>query len=325
MSKKIAIIGAGQLGSRHLQGIAQSSFDISIEVVEPFEVSRKIAQDRFYQIKNREKVTDISFYDSIEKLSNKLDLVIIATNTDVRFNVVKELLDRKDVLNLVLEKVLFQSIDEYYMIEKLLEENSVECWVNHSRRMFPFYKQLKEELKDANQISYNFQGGDWGLGCNGLHFIDHLSYLSDATNLTINNSLLNDKIYNSKRKGFIEFNGLLTGKLDNHLFSLYSNSKKSSGILSIVSDMLTATIDEVKGKITISKLNNQWNEEVIETKIVYFQSELSNILIEDILIENSCNLPTYKEAMNLHIPFIKSLLNHMQKVTGQEHKICPIT
>jgi len=323
--KKIAIIGAGQLGSRHLQGIAQSSFDISIEVVEPFEVSRKIAQDRFYQIENRKKITDISFYDAIEKLSDDIDLVIIATSADVRFKVVKELLDKKNVLNIVLEKVLFQSIDEYYIIEKLLEENNVECWVNHPRRMFPFYKQLKEELKDANQIAYNFQGGDWGLGCNGLHFIDHLSYLSNATNLTINNNLLDNDIYDSKREGFIEFNGLLTGSLNNHVFSLYSNAEKSSGILSIVSDVLTVTIDEGKGKIIMTKRDNQWQEEVIETKIVYFQSELSNILIEDILIKKTCDLPTYKEALNLHVPFIKSLLNHMHTVTGEEHKLCPIT
>ena len=44
--KKIVIIGAGQLGSRHLQGIAQSSFDIAIEVIEPYETSRETAKVR---------------------------------------------------------------------------------------------------------------------------------------------------------------------------------------------------------------------------------------------------------------------------------------
>ncbi len=37
MMSKIAIIGAGQLGSRHLQGLAKSDIKISIEVVEPLD------------------------------------------------------------------------------------------------------------------------------------------------------------------------------------------------------------------------------------------------------------------------------------------------
>ena len=42
--KKIALIGAGQLGSRHLQGLAKSDLCLSIEVVEPFEGSKNIAK-----------------------------------------------------------------------------------------------------------------------------------------------------------------------------------------------------------------------------------------------------------------------------------------
>ena len=325
MIKKIVIIGAGQLGSRHLQGIAQSNFDISIEIVEPFESSREVAEERYYQIENRDKVKEIYFYDSIDKLSDKIDLVIIATGANVRSKIIIELLSKKDVLNIVLEKILFQTIEEYKVIEKLLNNTNTLCWVNHPRRMFPFYKSLKEELSEAKQISYNIQGGDWGIGCNGLHFIDHLAYLTNSKDLKIDNKFLDNKIYESKRKGFIEFNGSLIGRLDNNVFSLYASSEKSPIKLNIASDILTANIDEAKGKIIISRKNNNWDEESIEEKIVYFQSELSNILIEDILIKKKCYLPTYKEAMNLHVTFIKSLLDHMEKVTKKTHKLCPIT
>jgi len=323
--KKIGIIGAGQLGSRHLQGISQSNFDISIEVVEPFTSSREIAEERYKEMGNNNHVKDIQFFDNIQKLSNSLDLVIVATGADVRTKVVTELLNTKNVNNLILEKVLFQTIEEYFIIEKLLEETNTKCWVNHPRRMFPIYKDLKLKLKDATQISYNFQGGDWGLGCNALHFIDHLSYLGNSTNLSLENKYLENKIYESKRKGFVEFNGLLTGKISNHTFSLYSNAQETASIFSIVSDVLIAYINENSGEINIATKENNWKWEVQKEKIVYFQSELSNILIEDILIKNKCDLPTYKEAMDLHVPFIKCLLNHMENVTGQKHKLCPIT
>jgi hypothetical protein len=92
-----------------------------------------------------------------------------------------------------------------------------------------------------------------------------------------------------------------------------------------VSDTLVATIDEGAGIINISKKEDAWKNEIIKEKIIYFQSELSNILIEDLLVNNVCSLPTYKESMNLHIVFIKSLLNHMNKINGKDNKLCPIT
>ena len=173
--KKIAIIGAGQLGSRHLQGIAQSKINIDIEVVEPFEQSRIMAKDRYYEIENRKNINNIHFYESIKELSTNLDIVIVATGANVRSKIVIELLKLKQVKYLILEKVLFQTIEEYFIVEKILKETNTLCWVNHTRRMFPFYTKLKQLFKNSEQISYNYQGGDWGVGCNALHFIDHLA------------------------------------------------------------------------------------------------------------------------------------------------------
>jgi len=316
--KKVVIIGAGQLGSRHLQGIAQSEIAIDIEIVEPFETSRKIAEERYYEIENRNNINSINFYSSINELSDNLDLVIVATGANVRFKVVSELLEKKNVENLVLEKVLFQQIDEYEKTDKLLAETNTKCWVNHPRRMFPVYSKLKELLDGSTQISYNFQGGNWGLGCNGLHFIDHLAFLVNSTNIEINNSQLDNKIYESWRAGFVEFNGLLSGKID-------SNAQSAPLVFTIVSDKVVAKIFEEEGKIELQLKENNWQKEVMEEKVIYFQSELSQVIVSDLLVNKSTLLPTYKESQELHIPFIKSLISHMDKVDNKNNKICPIT
>ena len=323
--KKVAIIGAGQLGSRHLQGIAQSTFDISIEVVEPFDSSRQTAQQRYEEIKNNSHVKEISFLEGIDALSDYLDLVIIATGADVRSKVIKELLSKKKVSNLVLEKVLFQSVEEYDEIETLLEKTQTECWVNHPRRMYPFYEKLKEELAQANQVSYSVQGGAWGIGCNALHFIDHLAFLVGSENLKINADFLDQKIYDSKRKGFIEFNGLLVGGIDAHTFSLYSNANNAPVVFSIVSDSVSYKINEGSGEIEIAKADENWVWKKSQEKIIYYQSELSQLFIEDILIKRSVSLPTYTQAKALHIPFINTLLDKIEKVTGKREKVCLIT
>lgn len=322
---KIALIGAGQLGSRHLQGLAKSSIEISIEVVEPFEKAREVAQQRYDEIKNNPKISSVDFFESIDELSDTLDIVIIATNADVRSKIIKELFSKKQVRNLILEKVLFQTIEEYHNVEKLFEETSTKCWVNHPRRMFPFYQALKNEIKDSEQISYMVQGGAWGLGCNGLHFIDHLAFLSDNTDLKIDNDFLHPHVYESKRTNHVEFNGLLKGRIGNHIFSLYSDKEYAPASITITTDTLTAFIDEANGYTRIARKSNDWKWEESNQKIVYFQSELSNILIEKIITAESCDLPDYNEAMKLHIPFIQALLSHMQSVDGEVLTLCPIT
>lgn len=322
---KIVLIGAGQLGSRHLQGLAKSSMEISIEVVEPFEKSREVAQQRYEEIEKNPKISSIDFFESIDELSEALDVVIIATNADVRSQIIKELFSKKRVKNLILEKVLFQTVEEYVEVKKLLIETSTKCWVNHPRRMFPFYQSLKNEIKNSEQISYMVQGGAWGLGCNGLHFIDHLSFLSDSAELNIDNDFLHPHIYEAKRVNYVEFNGLLKGRIGNHIFALYSDKEYTPVTLTVTTDTLTAFIDEANGYTRIARKRNDWKWEESTQKIVYFQSELTNLLIEKIITTGSCDLPDYDEAMKLHIPFVQALLSHMENVDGQVLTLCPIT
>ena len=323
--KTIAIIGAGQLGSRHLQGIAQCRFDISIEIVEPFKFSRNIAEERYHQIDSNVYVKSIAFFENIGALSSSLDLVIVATGADVRSKVIMELLSSRNVENLVLEKVLFQTLSEYDEVERLLAETSTHCWVNHPRRMFPFYKNLKDELKDAKQVSYSVQGGDWGLGCNGLHFIDHLAYLVDSENLSVESQFLDNTLYDSKRKGFIEFAGLLVGSIDDHTFSLHANHSGGAMLFSIATDTIALKIDEGQGQIEIARKDEGWTWNKVEEKIVYFQSELSQILAEELLLKNETTLPTFTQAKALHVPFLNALFDKMEHITKETHQICAIT
>lgn len=321
----IALIGAGQLGSRHLQGLAKSSIEISIEVVEPFEKSREVAKQRYEEIKTNHNIDSIHFYECMDQLSDTLDVVIIATNADVRSSIIKELLSKKTVRNLILEKVLFQTVHEYQDVKKILEETSTKCWVNHPRRVFPFYQKLKNEIKGSDQVSYMVQGGAWGIGCNGLHFIDHLSFLSDNSELIIDNDFLHPHIYEAKRASYVEFNGLLKGRIGNHIFALYSDKEPVPGSITITTDTLTAFIDEANGYVRIARKSNGWKWEESQQKIVYFQSELTNTVVEEIISKGSCALPTYDQAMKLHIPFLQALLSHMESVDGQVYTLCPIT
>lgn len=120
--KKISIIGAGQLGSRHLQALMLIDFDVELEIVEPFKASRETAQQRAAEMPANGHIKSLSFLTKIDELSDELDLVIIATGADIRCQLTKDLLSQKQVKNLVLEKVLFQTINEYDVISDLLQQ-----------------------------------------------------------------------------------------------------------------------------------------------------------------------------------------------------------
>lgn len=155
----ITIIGAGQLGSRHLQGLALIDIPVNIQVLDTSLTSLEVAKERYNQMALNDSIKSISFLQSIDDLPTKLDLVIIATNANVRCFIIKELLAKRTVSDFVLEKVVFQNVSDFEDVTKLFADKGIKAWVNCPRRMFPFYKELKSKLSNDGPISISVQGG----------------------------------------------------------------------------------------------------------------------------------------------------------------------
>ncbi|GET45283.1 Gfo/Idh/MocA family oxidoreductase [Capnocytophaga felis] len=318
---KIGIIGAGQLGSRHLQGVKIAEETINIDVVDPSEESLRIAKQRYEEIPENNFLKKVCYLNSISQMSGELDLVIIATSSKNRLSVIKDLLSSKKVKNMILEKVLFQTKEEYYEAEKLFEKYAINVWVNCPRRMFSYYKNIKDSIQN-DKIIFQVVGGDWGLGCNGIHFIDCLAYLSGQREITITTNGLDNKIHSSKREGYYEFSGTLTGKTERGDVLVLSSLEKmnEAPIVTILSGSNKFIIDEINRKMILSSTGNLEIQEIE----VPFQSQLTGRIIKD-LINNEIELTSYKESMELHLPFVKSLLEFYNDTTGEEGNSCPIT
>ena len=323
--KKIVIIGAGQLGSRHLQALSKISFPVQIEVVDMIAASLNTTKARFEEMPKNKNVHEVKYLMSIQELSKKVDFAIISTNADVRAEVVRGLLGSCEVQNILLEKVLFQKPEDYQEIYGLLQKKNVKAWVNHPRRQFPFYRQLKGQLTGSKQVSYQLQGGGWGLACNGLHMIDHLAFLTGEDKVEICGNQLNPAIIPSKRKGFVEFSGVLSGQVGPHPFTLFCHNEVSPETITIFSDNLNLIIDEANGWVRFASKENGWIWEEKRERIISYQSELSNKVAEDILTSGRCDLPTYDEAIKLHVPFIRCLMTHLEKTENRKYDLCPIT
>jgi len=324
----IAIIGVGQLGSRHLQGLTTTKNKTHIELVEPFEQAQSVANERFKEMPYNENIESINFFKTIDELSGELDLVIIATNSDVRYELAKKLLETKKVKFIVFEKVLFQNYEAYNSMKKLLDEKATKAWVNHPRRLFPFYHQYLDDFKKSKRINYHVEGGLWALCSNSLHYLDHMMQLQNTLtpSVSIDTNNLDDTLLESKRANYLEICGTLNGKIGNCDFALSCNDTISSApIINILSDTVKMTIDEVSGWARIATKENGWKWEEFDGKILYYQSELSGDVVDDIIDTEKSLLPTYEEAMYLHKPFIKTIQAKLDSLTNETLTLCPIS
>jgi len=137
---EIGLIGAGQLGSRHLQGLIHSENRLRIYVIDQSDEALATARIRFKEAsdKNTDTKFNVSFHNKLDDLPAELDLVIIATTAEVRRIVVEDLLTNHQVKYLLLEKIVFQKVADFTAVNDLLNKTGVKAWVNCARRMYPF-------------------------------------------------------------------------------------------------------------------------------------------------------------------------------------------
>ncbi|MGB0392178.1 MAG: Gfo/Idh/MocA family oxidoreductase [Salibacteraceae bacterium] len=322
----VAVIGAGQLGSRHLQGILKSKLSLKVFVVDPFQKSLETAESRANEIENKHT---LQFHTSISNLPEQLDFGLIASNADNRAEIIQNLLEHSKVTHLVLEKVLFQKLEDYKVIGNLLADHQVKTWVNHPRRSQPIYKELSARLENESQIDFSFYGENWGLACNGLHMLDIISQLSNSPISTISMKNIDSKILESKRAGNIEITGTLSGKTGNsNTFSVTSSFAEETirpVSLTINTPEKRFFIQEGMTCFLIeSSLQNGFKAETTTFPLI-FQSDLSDSLVTEILTDGTCDLPSYEEAKSTHMVFIKEVLDFYNRTTQKNVNVCPIT
>lgn len=326
MLYNILLIGAGQLGSRHLQGLMKFRLPVRIEVIEPSEKNRNTAIERAGQVNISGNKAELIFSKSFDEVvCREADLVIIATNSDVRAEIVSELTARVKVRYLILEKVVYQSLEVFNQQVSLLEKRKIKTWVNYPRRIYPFYIDLKREFSGCGKISLTVSGSNWGLGCNSLHFIDLLCFLTGSTELKTDYVLLDPKILQSKRPGFVEFTGSMG--FSNPGGTLHMVSYNHSEIPVLI-EVTTARgrwlITEAQGNVVIYRQEDSYKPEIRPQKFP-FQSELTGTVTEEILTTGDCGLASLSESFAQHSLLLPVFNNHLFAIRGVKNENCPIT
>ena len=322
--KQIAIIGAGQLGSRHLQGLAQLPSAYRIDVVDPSESSLATAQERFEAVRADGSPRIVRYLSSMDALPRELDYVIVATNADVRLRVLRELLGRCAVQYALLEKVLFQCLEDYAEAQELIRAHGVRAWVNCSRRAYPIYAEVKAFFANDPVRRFSVSGRDWGIGSNSVHFLDLLGMVTNRTPCAVSTAGLDQELAPGKRPNTVEFTGSLRGAFEGGaVFELSSTSTATSLIVEFEATSRSCVVDETGGIAVFI------DDSVSEERRVQFTaplaSQMAAPIASQVLADGQCELPTYEESIKFHVPLIEALSAHTRGRRGSASTCCPVT
>ena len=328
-SSHVAIIGAGQLGSRHLQGLSHIGLDIDISVIDPNPNSLELAQRRYEDMPSNSHILSICYDQDITKMNREIDLAIIATNADVRLEVIENLLNNFNVNYFILEKVVFQSIQDFEYIMPILESCKIKTWVNCTRRLFPFFQKLRKETILSDSVRICLKGSSWGLASNTIHMLDLLAFLSGQTEISLSIDYLDNEVYESKRQGFIEFGGGLRANSTrgDELELLDKRDKEIFSEMSIEFNDKRFKVIELD-KLKLESKENQISLEYSSNGKSYYvplQSELTGIQVERILKDGKSQLTSLNESYLLHRSMLLAFNQHLENISGSFSNNCPIT
>ena len=307
----VCLIGCGGVGKRHLEAMLKVKNDINIEVVEP-------------NIENTPTTLvgqNINYFSKIEDVSNNIDICLIATTANVRKKVILELVSKKNVKFMILEKVVFQNEKDFDEIIKLFEEKNIKSWVNCHLRAQPIYKELKTQsiISYDTTMTYEYSD-DFTLSSSAIHILDLFSYLCDDYDLEIQDIVTDTELKSSRHSGCVDFNGYMKVKSTNGYELVVKKRDAHFGEhLTIYHNDLTVRASE--GDDPDNRIGF-----VQDKKIPYvWQSSLTNSYIDDIIEKSDCDLSTLENSAKLHKIMLKSFRNLLKEKYNREVVDCPIT
>lgn len=182
----VAIIGCGLIGAQWDASMQQSS--ISLTHASSFSKHAHAClvavcdqdQHKAEQAARRWRVR--SYTDPTQLFTeNRIDLVVIATSSSVRWPIIEVALTAKVKL-LVIEKPLASTLSESRKLVEAIDAAGVKTLVNFSRHWDPSMRLLREQLKHGEFGQVQRIVGTYGKGIsnNGSHMIDLVAFLFNA-------------------------------------------------------------------------------------------------------------------------------------------------
>jgi hypothetical protein len=318
----LAIIGCGEIGQRHFESVLNLDYKMKIFLID----KSTICLEKCKQISLKKKRLNFFYFaTSVSEIEEDFDFVIVATNSDHRFSVLKELYMYKNPKFIILEKFLFNKLSHFNEAKKLFQLNSTKVWVN--QWMSTDFPNLSDIFSETDGINISVKGKNWNFCSNCVHWLEWFHHINNRKKIVLFNSSLENVIIENKRKGFFEtFGSLEFHGINNNKLFLKCNYEKNSERETLIS--LSNKSSRAEFQLTVNSLkgfiykSNQ--KKSINFKFRYL-SERTSVYIKSILEKNECTLPTYDQSVLHHKLVFQTLKNHFDKSYLKTSNLLPIT
>ena len=318
----IAVIGTGNIGSRHLEGLGKLSERTDIHFVDPNEKNRERAKNLFLESSENSghKLTE---HANEKTLPRQLDVAILATTSKFRLQILKNLSKEHSIRHFIIEKFAFQNEEHFSEAINLYQEQPTKMWINLNKRYSEFYNTIQGSTSTLSEGKMVVKGKNWGLICNAIHFIDLYQFLFAVTPEKIDPSGLSREIYESKRAGYSEIDGILkvSACKDRYQLEILCGQQYEDGIrVDINSPSFSASYQEDTGETRVSDKSG-----VRSGNIPYFfQSKITAGVCESLIRHDTCRLPPLTETMKAHLLFLKGMQNYYKTYHNKELETIPV-
>jgi Oxidoreductase family, NAD-binding Rossmann fold len=310
------VVGFGAIGCRHAQSLLEVEGDNTFIIVEPEE---SVFESNLIRIGATSMKNKFKYLNSIDLIHHEIDFAVLATSSQPRCEIMKDLI-KTGVKKFLVEKVVFQSEDQFDEVINLIQSNNVVARCNFVNRYFSNYSIIKRSFNPSYKFTMVVSGGEFGLGCNALHYIDLFEYLTSEVPKLIFYKIEETTSGNRRGKIYKEFVGILHWQTESgHQLIINSDSKRNGGIeINVQQGGTYHVLNEQSYKHFTFDDVNGFSEEPFDIKGT---SKLTARIFTDI-VNNRCQLPTIQETKSIHISFFEAINRTLGLANGIN---CPIT
>ena len=309
--KNVLVIGCGNLGRWHIKGLETAAGDIFVDAVDSSPRSRQELKSLFRKGVIDKSRIKLNIWQDLETCSRyskqSYDLVIVATLAHGRLHVVEKVCSEFAFKNIVIEKPIEQSEDAIKKMSCRLDGSS--AYVNHTRRMSPWYQKISNILAREPQITCNVKFPSLGFACNASHWIDLMNWWTKTFPVSIDTSGLKSRWKQTKRTGFWDIEGVVKISFENNNLLVLDSHEDCDASYKIEVTSLGAhvcTIDEPNGKVT-------FNDGCTVDGFIPPQSQLTGVLLNDLIARSACDLPSVGVAARCNLLFTSEFFSHFKR------------
>mgnify|MGYP001806003466 CR=1 FL=1 len=241
----LILVGAGQIGTRHLQAVARCGAVGGIRIVEPSAAGRSLAATRWAET-NDPRPVPVCHEVLHDIPSGWADVAIVATSAARRRGIVEDLL-QLGVRHILIEKLAFQHPRDYDRV--LGRGDGASIYVNCVYRYATVLKEIRKRLPCGGRFELRIDSGDIGMATNLPHWTDILSYLAGVPvgemQVTIDGIARESK----RGGGMREFAGEAVAAAGDGILRAICRGPARAPIFRIKSDSVDIEIDEHNGSV----------------------------------------------------------------------------